>query len=162
MRLASAITTSPDAVRAVEELLELIEARVTPGTVDLAMLFVTAHFARSLPGSVDRLNTAFPGAVLMGCTAEGTIGCYKEVERKPSMSLLTASLPGVRVRPFHARQPDLEAAETTLDWERIVGAAPESPPKRRWIGNASSGRRRRAGRSSLPLPIRSASRSTTS
>ncbi len=128
MRFASSISAATQADQAVEELLRPIDRRVTPGMVDLALLFCTAHFEDELPEVVDRLSTAFSGAVLLGCTAEGTIGCDQELEKMPSMSLLVASLPGVEIRPFHARQRDLEATESIFDWERLVGVSPESAP----------------------------------
>ena len=96
--------------------------------VDLALLFATEHFNEDLPEVLEQLSTTFPCAVLLGCTAEGTIGRDRELERVPSMSLLVASLPDVRICPFHIRQQDLESATTPYDWERMVAAAPESKP----------------------------------
>lgn len=128
MRFASSITESTQLDRAVEELLDPIDARVTPGMVDLGLLFCTAHFEDDLEEIIDRLAQALPGAVLLGCTAEGTIGCEKELERTPSITLLVASLPGVAIRPFYLQQDDLTSIETLPDWERIVGVSPESNP----------------------------------
>jgi small ligand-binding sensory domain FIST len=128
MRFASSIASASDARRAVDVLLETIDAHVTPGMVDLVMLFTTAHFEDDLPGVADRISTAFPGGVVVGCTAEGTIGGDKELEHMPSMSLLVASMPDVDIRPFYMRQTELESAATPLDWERIVGVSPESEP----------------------------------
>ena len=128
MRFASSITESTQLDRAVEELLAPIDARVTPGMVDLGLLFCTAHFEDDLEEIIDRLAHALPGAVLLGCTAEGTIGCEKELERTPSITLLVASLPGVAIRPFYLQQDDLTSIETLPDWERIVGVSPESNP----------------------------------
>lgn len=128
MRFASSITDATDARRAVDELLEPIDSRLTRGMVDLALLFITKDFKDHLADVIDRIGTGFPGAVLLGCTAQGTIGHDKELERVPSMSLLVASMPNVEVRPFHMRQSDLESIRTPLDWERIVGVSPESRP----------------------------------
>ena len=116
----------PKVGQAIEELLAPLDARVTTGAVDLALLFATPHFDDDLAEVVDRVAAKLPGAVLLGCTAEGTIGVDRELERVPSLSLLAASLPDVLIRPFHIRQNQLEAAETALDWERIVGVAAES------------------------------------
>lgn len=128
MRFASSITSATDPQHATSELLEPIEERVTPGMVDLAMLFVTSHFSDGLGDVLDRVSSAFPGAVLLGCTAEGTIGCDREIEREASMTLLVASLPGVVIRPFRMHQRDLDSIRTAEDWERVVGVAPESNP----------------------------------
>jgi small ligand-binding sensory domain FIST len=96
--------------------------------VDLAILFVTAHFEDDLPEIVEAVGTKMPGAAFLGCTAEGTIGLNQELEGMPSMSLLVASLPGVRVAPFHLTEEELAAAESAMDWERIVSVLPESDP----------------------------------
>ncbi|MCO6437377.1 MAG: FIST C-terminal domain-containing protein [Phycisphaerae bacterium] len=126
IRFASSVTTAARADRAVDEILRPIDSRVTPGMVDLALLFVTPHFEDDLPEIVDRVLSTLPSAVLLGCTAEGTIGFDQEVERTPSLSLLAASLPEVSVRPFHIRQNQLESARTEFDWEPLVGVSPES------------------------------------
>ncbi len=128
MRFACSITTASDAAQAVDEMLETIGARLTPGMVDLAMLFATAHFEDDLPEVIERFGSAFPGATLLGCSAGGTIGGDREVEHGPSMSLLVASMPEVTIRPFHLRQQDLEALAGPMDWERTVGVSGESHP----------------------------------
>ncbi len=128
MRFASSITSATNARKAVEELLEPIDSRVTPGMVDLVVLFTTGDFSADLVDVIDRISEYCGNAVLLGCSAAGTIGPGKELERVPSMSLLAASLPGVEIRPFHLTQQDLERISSPLDWERIVGASPESNP----------------------------------
>jgi small ligand-binding sensory domain FIST len=128
MRFASSISDANSADQAVEELLQPIDSRVTPGMVDLVLLFSTAHFEDELPEVVERVGSAFPNSVLMGCTAEGTIGHDRAVERTPSMSLLAASMPDVLIHPFHLVQGQLESAHTQFDWERLVGVAPEGGP----------------------------------
>lgn len=128
MRFASSICATSDVSQALDELLAPIDARVTPGMVDFALVFATAHFDDDLQSVVDRLSASFPTAVLLGCTVEGTIGNDRELERVPSISLLVASMPDVRIHPFHLRQKDLAAISTALDWERIVAVSPESHP----------------------------------
>lgn len=128
IRFASSITSSNSVDRALDELIEPIDRRVTPGMVDLVMLFVTSHFRDDLPKVVDRLAETFGAATLLGCTAEGTIGADRELERLPSMSLLVASLPDVAIRPFHLTQKNLEGISNAGDWERFVAVSPESKP----------------------------------
>lgn len=128
VRFASSISSAHNVDEAVDELIRPIDRRVTPGMVDLVLLFSTAHFEDELSDVVERVGAAFPSAVLMGCTAEGTIGYDKELEHVPSMSLLAASMPDVLIRPFHVVQQQLESAEAQLDWEHLVGTSPESKP----------------------------------
>lgn len=128
MRFASSISDSADVTEAVSQLLSPIDQRLTPGMVDLVFFFSTAHFEDELPEILERVGDMFPSAVLVGCTAEGTIGEDRELERTPSMSLLAAIMPDVQIHPFHAQQNEVEKARTTADWERIVAVSPESNP----------------------------------
>ncbi len=128
MRFASSVSDANNIDEAVEQLLEPIDRRVTPGMVDLVLLFCTAHFEDELPEVIERVEKVLPNGVLIGCTAEGTIGCDRELQRVPSMSLLAASLPNVVIRPFHLTQAQLEQAQSQFDWERLVGVSPESNP----------------------------------
>jgi len=128
IRFASSITGNESVDRAVEELIAPIDQRVTPGMVDLVLLFATDHFRNDLPRVTDRLCETFASATLLGCTAEGTIGTDRELERTPSMSLLVASLPDVAIRPFHLTQSHLEGISNAGDWERYVAVSPQSKP----------------------------------
>ncbi len=128
MRFASAITSQHEAKSAVEHLLRDIDSQMTTGMADLAMFFSTAHFEDELEDVTQMLTDALPQAQLFGCTAEGTIGGDRELERVPSMSLLVGEMPGVQIRPFHIVQSQLESSQSIFDWERLVGVSPESNP----------------------------------
>ncbi len=128
MRFASAISNHNDAQQAVEQLLAEVDERLTTGMADLAMFFSTAHFEDELEDVTQVLTEALPHAQVFGCTAEGTIGGDRELERVPSMSLLVGSLPDVLIRPFHMTQSQLASSESIFDWERLVGVSPESKP----------------------------------
>ncbi|UCE58782.1 MAG: FIST C-terminal domain-containing protein [Phycisphaerales bacterium] len=128
MQFTSAVTSASDVGQAIDELLEPIDAFLTPGMADLVFLFATAHFEDDLPDVVDRLGASFPTAAIMGCTAEGTIGCDQELQGTPSMALLVGVLPGVLVRPFRVQQDLLESARSVFDWERVFGVSPDSDP----------------------------------
>ena len=128
MRFACSITAAADVDRAIDELLADVDGSLTPGMVDLVLLFVSTDFRDDFATVADRVGERFPAAVLLGCTAEGTIGQDRELERVASMSLLAASMPDVEIRPFYLRQSDLETIRTPSDWGRFVGVSPESHP----------------------------------
>lgn len=128
MRFASSITTATESSQAAAELLEPLDRKLTPGMVDLAMLWVTSHFEDDLDEVLHTIGEGLPTAVLVGCTAEGTLGVDRELERRPSMALIAGTLPEVRIRPFWITREDLETAESADDWERMVGASPDSKP----------------------------------
>lgn len=128
MRFASSITDAADTHEAVAKLLEPIDQRLTRGMVDLVLLFATDDFGDELDDAVESVTAAFPNAILLGCTAEGTIGGTEELERTTSMSLLAASMPDVSIRPFHMDQTQLDRTREPLDWERVVGVSNEGDP----------------------------------
>lgn len=128
MRFASSTSTLPVARDAVRELLAPIDRRVTPGMVDLVLLFCTLHYEDEIDFILDRLRDAFPQSTLCGCSACGTIGADRETEHGPSISMIACSLPDVVLYPFHFTQRDLIASKSHLDWERKVGVSPDSNP----------------------------------
>lgn len=128
MRFASSISGAESVQEAVAELLAPIDRRVTPGMVDLALCFFTSHFRAEAEQIAERIGAMFPSATVIGCTADGTIGLDRELERIPSISLLAGSLPDVVVRPFHIREADLAEAKSPAHWERLFGVGRESQP----------------------------------
>ena len=128
MRFASSSTVKEDTTAAIDEVIEGVGRQVTPGMVDLALVFLTLDYADDMEHILDRIRVGLPNALLCGCTAGGTIANGTETEHGPSIALLAASLPDVNVRPFCLTQSQLHGIETHLDWERIVGVAPESRP----------------------------------
>lgn len=135
LRFASSITRCTDLGQAIEELVQPALASMASEDADLALLFATAHYEDELDSLLESVTTAFPAATVMGCTAEGTIGPFQEVEQAPSISLLVGALPNVGIYPFHVRQEHIEQSEGLHEWERIVGAAPESNPTFMAIGD---------------------------
>jgi small ligand-binding sensory domain FIST len=70
---------------------QVLTAFAGMGPVDLALLFVSARFARFLPGIVAGIREQLRPRALAGCTAAGIIG---EEEGGPAISLLAMRLPG--------------------------------------------------------------------
>ncbi len=128
MRFVSSVTAAKSVDLAIRELLAPIDARLTPGAADLVFVFISAQYGEETEVIVDRISAMFPNAILMGCTAEGTIGVDRELERMPSISLIAAELPDVNINPFHINQTQLAAADDESDWERLVAVSSESKP----------------------------------
>lgn len=128
MRFASSITAARDVSTALAELLPPLEARITPGAVDFVTLFLSGHYREQAEVLLERVQAFFPTAAIIGCTAEGTMGCGRELERVHSLSVFAAELPDVGVHPFHITQDMLERADDVPDWERMVAVSPESTP----------------------------------
>jgi len=128
VRFVSTITTHPSPTAALVDIENGFRARLGDEPVHLAFVFVSAAFADKLETLGAGLNRIFPDAAVLGCTAEGTIGGGREVERSPSIAVLAASLPSVGIRPFHVSQAELEGATTTAEWVEQLGAKPDQAP----------------------------------
>lgn len=114
MRWASAVSQLPAWDRAGAEAEALLRERLQGATPDLLLAFPSAHHQAGWTKQAEGLRRAFPGALLFGCTAHSVIGAGREIEEGPGLALVGASLPGVRMHPFHVADgspPDLALPE---------------------------------------------------
>jgi small ligand-binding sensory domain FIST len=116
MRLASAVTTKPDGPTAVADLFDQLAVRLDPAEADFALFFCTAHYEDEIDQTVAELQRRIPTAVLVGCSAEGTIGADREHMDACSMSILAGSMPGVDIRPFRLTLEELHELDDPQDW----------------------------------------------
>jgi len=128
MRFTAAITTATEPMQAADELVAPIGERMTPGMVDLAFVFLTAHYEEDLEEILERLSQVLPHALFLGCTADGVIGVDREIERRPSMSLTACTLSEATLRPFRMTQEEFESMSSSEAWERTTGVSRESEP----------------------------------
>ena len=94
------------------------------GHADLVFLFASHAYAANFPAMVQRVQAATRARVLIGCSGQGVIGNAQEIEGKPAVSLLTASLPGNEMRTVRLTQSDLESCEGPDDWHYLTGVRP--------------------------------------
>jgi small ligand-binding sensory domain FIST len=134
MFFVSATTTDPDLVAALASLEEQVtlQARqrlgeVPPaGWIDLAIVFVSTQFTQPVRHIVEKLRADLGPRVLLGCTAEGVIGGYQEIEDTAAITLVAASLPGVALAPFLLLPSD--ANLPALTWSpHLVAGQPDWP-----------------------------------
>ena len=100
MRFASAVTSKPDALPAVAELLDQVSSRLDPAEANFVLFFCTAHYEDDIEQIIAELQRRMPTALLVGCSAEGTIGTDRELMQACSMSVLVGALPGVELHPL--------------------------------------------------------------
>jgi small ligand-binding sensory domain FIST len=97
-----------------------------PTTPDLALIFASAAYAEYFPHIAAVTHERTGARVLAGCSGQGVIGPAREVEDRPAIALLAASLPGADLAAIHVTQPFVEAAASPEDWRRLTGIAPEA------------------------------------
>lgn len=124
MRWVSAISDETNHKVATQEVLSGLAARAGAEPADLALLFVSSHFASAFEDVAARVREAHPSALLVGCSGGGIIGDAKEVEGRPAVSLTLARLPGVHLAPLHIRDVPDDPAELTRGLAIPEGADP--------------------------------------
>jgi small ligand-binding sensory domain FIST len=130
MRWCSAVSD----LAVLDDALHAVAGEVAAGmrgeAIDLAVLFVSQHFAAHYEALPERLRAVLPHRVLLGCAAGGVIGGGREVEHRPGIALTVAHLPDVVLTPFAlaAEQlPDQDAAPSA--WHLAHGVPPEPLPQ---------------------------------
>ena len=82
MKCASASSSFPDGNEAIADAIEQVSGQVVADAVDVVWAFMSGHDLELWADLQRRLRAAFPTAVTVGCTAEGTIGDGRELERQ--------------------------------------------------------------------------------
>ncbi len=125
MKWGSAISEEAVLERAVFEAANAVRDRLGQSRADLVLAFVSPHYTGSYPQLPELVAAQFPGALLLGCSADGVIGAGHEVEQRAAFSLTAASLPGVDLVPFQVASPRLPADLTEVQaWRTLVGNPP--------------------------------------
>jgi small ligand-binding sensory domain FIST len=101
MRWATSIATATEHDMAIDEVVDGIASQLGPARPDLVMAFVTDHLAPGFGRLSSEIARKFPGAAVAGCTAGGAIGGGVEVEHRPALALVAASMPGASARAWH-------------------------------------------------------------
>ena len=115
-----------------------IVARLEGVGPDLLLAFVSSEHHERYGLLAELVAETFPGALLLGCSAESVIGGGREIEERPGLSLTAALLPGVTLRPFQIG-PDLpDPAAPPAAWARLTGLRPEEDPAFLLLGDPFS------------------------
>src|SRR5215208_7003912 len=129
MKWATSISLNTSFEDALIECAKEVRESLGPGSVTLALTFVTPHFAEFYGRLHEVLRRTLGPETLLGCSAGGVIGGRQEVERLPAVTVTASRLPDVAVRPFHigGTLPDLDGPPDS--WERLVGAKRNEEPQ---------------------------------
>jgi small ligand-binding sensory domain FIST len=95
------------------------------GPPDLVFVFASDHYRHGFDTLPARLRLHLGGGMLLGCSASGVIGDWKEVEFQPSLSLTAARLPNVSLDGWHIETGDLGPA--TAHSRRCAALAQQLP-----------------------------------
>ncbi len=121
MQWASAVSTEQDTATAIRAAAAAVQSELRAAP-DLIIIFASTHHRehyRDVPALVRR---EFGSGLIIGCSAGGVIGGGKEVEQRPGISVTAATLPDVKLTPFHFTGDNLAA------WQQHLTLAPSLEP----------------------------------
>jgi small ligand-binding sensory domain FIST len=116
IQCVEALSINRDTDAALAEVISKLTERLAGGTTDLTLVFSTIHHAEGMAKISKALREAGIGRVVIGCTCESVVGEGKEIEASTALSVWSAKMPGVELRPF--------AVDGNAGWPEDVGAEP--------------------------------------
>jgi small ligand-binding sensory domain FIST len=121
MEFVSAVTRERDIQSALADIVSQLEyQRLSDEDIDLLLVFFSPHFRSEATTISAMLRGALDPATLLGLTAESVLGGEQEVERRPAISAIAATLPNVTVTPFQL---------TGVDWRGFAASPAEMLPR---------------------------------
>jgi small ligand-binding sensory domain FIST len=123
MEFINRLTEATELNQIASELLQGIE-----GEFDLAVLYVCPWEPYDPEDVYALLKSKLSVRYFLCCTCAGIVGAEREIEGRPSASLMLAHLPGVKVTPFSLIQSELESLEKPEDWYRTFEVYPNEQP----------------------------------
>jgi len=128
VKWVSSISHEKDLGRALTELRRDVRARLG-APADLLILFLTPHYEADYERVPEAVAGILSPALFVGCTGTGIIGNAREIEDRPSVSVIAASLPGVDITPFYVTEPDLPTLDAGPDqWYQALDVDPGETP----------------------------------
>jgi small ligand-binding sensory domain FIST len=135
MKWVSALSTRPSLEAAIQEVAEQSQQSLQDHSPDFGMVFISSTFMSEYSRLMPLLQEYLPTTLIAGCSGGGIVGSdpegnSQEIEGRTALSLSLASLPDVKIHPFHiqTRQlPDLDGPPDS--WVDLVGISPSDNPQ---------------------------------
>ena len=115
-----------------EEAVRDVSNTLGANAADVALVFVSSHFASDLPRLLPLLQQRLHASHWLGCLGGGVVGTTAanethEVEQNPALSVMLLNLPGAQLQSVQLNSndlPDLDGA--AQHWHEWVGLKPGS------------------------------------
>jgi small ligand-binding sensory domain FIST len=115
-RFSVAVSRNLDAAQAGRALARAVRNGLGEGTVDLAFLFFSSHYAKQTEGLCAAVRRELAPGLLLGCTGEGVIAGSEEIESEAAATLWAARLPGAHLTPLRLSSPQGAEGLTVRGW----------------------------------------------
>ena len=127
LRFASAVSQAKDPFEAGRSLAQSVLRGIGDGPIDLAFLFLSAHYVQRAEELADTVRSELMPRALLGCTGEGIIADAEEIETDAAVTLLAARLPDVGIAPLRL-SPSLNDSLSSLQGQPSGLEAEAEPP----------------------------------
>lgn len=128
MRFASAISREAQTEAAIDATLETLSQQTSEHPTHLGFVFASHHHLKALADLLPDIQKRLAVPTLIGCTGGGVIGDQREIENRPALALLAASLPGATITPFHLEQAELEESWSDTYWQQRLAVSADDDP----------------------------------
>lgn len=133
MQWVNALSTRPSLEAAIGEVVQQAQTALQE-PADVGFVFISAAFVSEYSRLLPLLREKLPNVPLIGCSGGGVVGTNpgteaQEIEDQPALSLTLATLPGVKVHPFHLATDELPDLDSPPDsWVDAIGVSPSEEP----------------------------------
>ncbi|MDP3704122.1 MAG: FIST C-terminal domain-containing protein [Candidatus Omnitrophota bacterium] len=128
MHFTSGISDAVNAQVAVEATCRQVKEQLAGAPCHLACVFASPIYRTSWPPLLAYVHEQLTPQVLIGCSGSGVIGGGQELEWVPAISIVGATLPGVKLFPFAVTPDELALSEAGGFWVDKIGASPDAHP----------------------------------
>ncbi|MDE2028768.1 MAG: FIST C-terminal domain-containing protein [Candidatus Omnitrophica bacterium] len=123
MEFVNRITEADHIARIIDDLLKDVQ-----GDFDLGILYLCPWPPYDPVEVSQALISKLKVRNLICCTCAGIIGSGREIEGRPSASLMLARMPGVKISPCALTQTALESLKQKDDWYALLEVYPNEQP----------------------------------
>lgn len=133
MQWVSALSTQASLEAAVQDVAAQLSDQLT-APPQFGMVFISSAFMSEYARLLPLLHQALSVPCLIGCGSGGVVGTathhtIQEVEQRPALSVVLATLPGVEVNAFHLKAEDLPDLDSPPSaWIDTIGISPDPDP----------------------------------
>jgi len=127
MEFYAATSIKEDLDDAILEITTEIKSKISNTKIDLAFVFASPHFQKQYETLNNRIQESFNPTVTMGCMGESIIGDNKEIENSPAVTLWLASLPDVKITPFHLTYIEDNDEASFINWPDDMPSEDDNP-----------------------------------
>ena len=126
LQFAVAVSQVRNPAEAGHALAQSIAKQIGVGQIDLAFLFLSAHYVSQAQDLANAIRDRIPTRLLLGCTGEGVIAEGEEIEGDAAVTLWASRLPHVQLTPVRLFASP-EGSDCVGGWPEELASDSDTP-----------------------------------